>query len=102
MNDKKRRPVPIADALQGFLAQHGLVRRVEQAGAIEAWPEVVGEKIAAVTKALSITPDGVLFVAVKTNAWMTELGLMEPELLKAINAGARRDKVKKIRYRLDR
>jgi predicted nucleic acid-binding Zn ribbon protein len=97
----KRKPVPIGDALSGFLAQHGLKTRVDQATAIDTWPAVVGERIAAVTKALSVTPDGTLFVAVKTNAWMTELGLMEPELLAALNVGRGRDKVRKIRYRLD-
>jgi predicted nucleic acid-binding Zn ribbon protein len=102
MKDKKRGPVPIADALSGFLVERGLAKRVEQATAIEAWPQVVGDRIAAVTKALSITPDGILFVAVKTNAWMTELGLMEPELLKALNGRKGREKVRKIRYRLDR
>jgi predicted nucleic acid-binding Zn ribbon protein len=101
VNDKKRKPVPIADALTGFLAERGLAKRIEQATAIEAWPEIVGQKISAVTRALSITPDGVLFVAVKTHAWMTELGLMEPELLKALNAREGREKVRKIRYRLD-
>ena len=102
MKDKKRGPVPIADALSGFLVERGLAKRVEQATAIEAWPQVVGDRIAAVTKALSITPDGILFVAVKTNVWMTELGLMEPELLKALNGRKGREKVRKIRYRLDR
>jgi len=101
VNDKKKRPVSIADALTGFLVERGLARRVEQATAIEAWPEVVGERISAVTRALSITPDGILFVAVKTHAWMTELGLMEPELLKALNARKTGEKVRKIRYRLD-
>jgi hypothetical protein len=33
---------------------------------------------------------------------MTELGLMEPELLAALNAGRTADRVRKIRYRLDR
>jgi hypothetical protein len=33
---------------------------------------------------------------------MTELGLMEPELLAALNVGRSREKVRKIRYRLDR
>lgn len=101
MNDRKRKPVPIADALTGFLRQRGLAKRIEQATAIEQWPEVVGEQISAVTKALSVTPDGVLFVAVTTHSWMTELALMEPELLAALNAGRTREKVRKIRYRLD-
>ena len=102
MNDKKRKPVPIADALTGFLREHGLAKRIEQATAIEQWPKVVGEQIAGVTKAFSITPDGTLFVAVTTHSWMTELGLMEPELLAALNAGRTADRVRKIRYRLDR
>lgn len=102
MSDKKRKPVPIADAVSGFLAERGLVKRVRQASAIEEWPKIVGDRISAVTKPLSISPDGVLFVAVTTNAWMTELGLMEPELLNALNAGRGRDRVRKIRYRLDR
>jgi predicted nucleic acid-binding Zn ribbon protein len=102
MNDKKRKPVPISDALTGFLKNHGLAKRIEQATAIEDWPKVVGGRIAAVTKALSITPDGILFVAVTTNSWMTELALMEPELLSALNAAGGREKVRKIRYRLDR
>ncbi|HEU4880092.1 MAG TPA: DUF721 domain-containing protein [Gemmatimonadaceae bacterium] len=97
----KRKPVPIGDALSGFLAQRGLKTRVDQASAIDNWATVVGDKIAAVTKALSITPDGTLFVAVKTNSWMTELALMEPDLLAALNVGRGRDKVRKIRYRLD-
>ena len=100
--EKKKRPVPIGDALAAFLKETGLEKRVDQASAIEDWPAAVGEQIAAVKKALSITPDGVLFVAVRTNAWMTELGLMEPELLRALNSRKGRDKVKKIRYRLDR
>ena len=102
MMEKKKKPVPIADALAAFLKNTGLEKRVEQATAIDDWPTVVGEQISAVTKALSITPDGVLFVAVKTHAWMTELGLMEPELLRALNSRKGRDKVRKIRYRLDR
>ena len=45
------------------------------------WPRLVGQQIAAVTKPLSVTADGTLFVAVTTHAWMTELSLLEPELL---------------------
>ena len=102
MNEKKRRPVPIGEALSGFLARKGLVKRVHQATVIDDWPAAVGGSIAAVTKALSITPDGTLFVAVSNHGWMTELSLMEPELLKALNASEGRDKVRKIRFQLRR
>lgn len=102
MNEKKRRPVPIADALSGFLKRSGLEKRIAQAGAVEDWAAVVGDKIAAVTRADSVTPDGTLFVSVLTNAWMNELSLLEPELLKALNSAEGRPRVKKIRFQLRR
>ena len=102
MNEKKRRPVPLSEALGGFLKRSGLARRVEQATAVDQWPEAVGAQIAGVTNALSITPDGTLFVAVSTNAWMTELSLMEPDLLAALNTVEGRDRVRKIRFQLRR
>jgi len=37
---------------------------------------------------------------VKTNAWMTELSLMEPQLLRALNAKSGRQRVRKIRLQL--
>ena len=102
MNEKKRRPVPIAEALSGFLKRTGLEKRVEQASAIDDWASAVGDKIAAVTRATSVTPDGTLFVSVLTHAWMTELSLMEPEVLKALNSVEGRPRVRKIRFQLNR
>lgn len=102
MNEKKRRPVPLSEALGGFLKRSGLAKRVDQASAVDEWPAVAGPQIAAVTKALSITPDGTLFVAVATHGWMTELSLMEPQLLLALNAVEGRERIKKIRFQLRR
>ncbi len=102
MNEKRRKPVPIAEALAGFLNRRGLAKRVEQSEAVLDWPAAVGAQIAAVTQPLSITPDGTLFVAVTTNSWMNELSLMEPELLKALNRVEGREPVKKIRFQLRR
>jgi len=102
MSEKKRRPVPIGEALSGFLEHRGLAKRVDQAGAVEDWSRAVGAQIAAVTKAISVTPDGTLFVAVSNHAWMSELSLMEPDLLRALNAVEGREKVRKIRFQLRR
>ena len=73
-----------------------------QANAIDDWPNVVGPQISKVTEALRITPDGTLFVAVTTNAWMNELSLMEPELIRVLNIHASARRVKKIRFELKR
>ena len=102
MNDKRRKPVPIAEALSGFLKHHGLAKRMEQTEAIVDWPRAVGAQIAAVTTPISITPDGTLFVAVATHSWMNELSLMEPDWLSAHNSVEGREKVRKIRVQLRR
>ena len=96
----RNKPQPISDLLGGVLRQAGIAERVEQASVVPEWGSLVGEQIAAVTEPLMITADGTLFVAVRTNAWMTELSLMEPELLRALNVKDGRPPVQKIRYQI--
>ena len=67
----------------------GFAKRLQQAGIIEAWAELVGPQIAAVTAPESVTPDGVLRVRVATAAWANELSLMTPRILARLNAGRR-------------
>lgn len=104
MSDEKRRrkPAALGDVLSGFLEQSGLAERVEQAALLPEWPELVGAQIAAVTAPQSVSADGTLWVAVRTHAWMTELSLLEPELLRKLNAGRRRGAISRIRWVLQR
>ena len=102
MTERKRRPEKLGDALASFLADSGLAERVEQAGIIPEWAALVGPQIATVTHPLTIARDGTLFVAVRTNAWMNELSLLEPQLLAALNAKPGRARVSKIHWRLMR
>lgn len=99
---KKKPPSALGDVLAGVLATAGITARVEQAGIIPEWPSLVGPQIALVTEPQSISADGTLFVHVTTNAWMMELSLMEPELLRALNAKPGRIPVKKIRWLIRR
>jgi predicted nucleic acid-binding Zn ribbon protein len=99
---KKRKPEPVANVVANFLDQRGLRDRVEQAGIIPEWARLVGDQIAAVTEPLSISANGTLFVAVQTNAWMNELSLLEPELLRSLNTRAKRAPIKRIRWQLAR
>jgi predicted nucleic acid-binding Zn ribbon protein len=94
---KKTIPTPLADALTSYFKQAGLTKRVQQAGIIEEWAELVGPQIAAVTAPDSITPDGLLRVRVVTAAWANELSLMSPKILARLNAG-RSGRVKQIRW----
>jgi predicted nucleic acid-binding Zn ribbon protein len=92
-----RRPTPLAEALASYLKQSGFSKRLQQAGIIEAWGELVGPQIAAVTAPESVTPDGVLRVRVASAAWANELSLMSPRILARLNAG-RQGRVKEIRW----
>jgi predicted nucleic acid-binding Zn ribbon protein len=94
---KKTAPVPLSDALTSYFKQAGLTKRVQQAGIIEEWAELVGPQIARVTEPDSITPDGMLRVRVATAAWANELSLMSPRILARLNAG-RSGRVKQIRW----
>ena len=97
-----KRPERISVAISQCLERSGLKGRVEQASVVPEWPHLVGAQIAAVTEPLSVTADGVLFVAVRTHAWMSELSLLEPELLASLNRREGRLPVKKIRWQLMR
>ena len=102
MSKQKKRPQPVGDAIASFFKSSGLSDRIDQAQIIPEWASLVGAQIASVTHPISITPDGVLFVAVKTHGWMTELSMMEPDLLRALNQRTGNSKVVRIHWRLMR
>lgn len=102
MSDRKKRPEPIGKIVTDWLDQRGLTNRVDQAGIIPEWPALVGPQIAMVTSPQSITANGTLFVHVTTNAWMNELSLLEPELLRSLNAKPGRTPIRRIRWLLAR
>lgn len=102
MSPARKKPAAIGDVLAGVLQDTGIAARVAQAGIIPEWSTLVGAQIAAVAEPMSVTADGTLFVNVTTNAWMNELSLMEPELLRALNAKEGRAPVKRIRWLLRR
>jgi predicted nucleic acid-binding Zn ribbon protein len=99
---RKRRPKKLGDVMSEVLARSGIADRVAQANVIPEWRSLVGAQIAKVTEPLSVTPQGTLFVAVTTNAWMTELSLLEPELLRRLNQRTGPLQIKKIRWQIKR
>ncbi|HEY4129520.1 MAG TPA: DUF721 domain-containing protein [Gemmatimonadaceae bacterium] len=102
MTDRKKRPESLSNLVASFLGESGLAKRVDQAGIIPEWPKLVGTQIAAVTSPQSISANGTLFVHVTTNAWMNELSLLEPELLRSLNSDPKRMAVRRIRWLLAR
>jgi predicted nucleic acid-binding Zn ribbon protein len=101
MAERRRgRPTAVADVVQAVLTRAGLAERVARAQVVAEWPRLVGPQVAAVTAPESVTPDGTLFVRVATSAWMTELQLMAPQILAAVNAGRGAGRIKTIRWLL--
>lgn len=102
MSERKRKPKRLGDLVGDVLAEAGIADRIAQARVIPDWAELVGEQIARVTEPLSVTRQGTLFVAVRTNAWMTELSLLEPTLLERLNKRTGRLQIKRIRWQIQR
>ena len=102
MTERKKKPEALGSIVATWLGESGLAARVDQAGIIPEWPKLVGPQIAQVTSPQSISANGTLFVQVTTNAWMNELSLLEPELLRSLNADRTRVPVKRIRWLLAR
>ncbi len=99
---RKSKPTRLGSLLASYLESAGLAERLGQAEVVDAWPALVGERIAAAAVAEAVAPDGTLFVRVKSSAWRQELSLMTPEVLALINAGRAegRGRIKRIRWLL--
>lgn len=93
--------VRVGDTVDQVLAKQGLARRVAQASVVTEWAALVGPQIAAVTRPESVTPDGVLWVAVASPAWATELRMMTPRILARLNAG-RKGRIREVRWKVAR
>lgn len=99
MRDKPPPATPLDEALSTYLKKSGLTRRLDQASVIPEWERLVGPQIAAVTTPRSVTKDGTLLVGVRSSAWMQELQLMSPEILRRL--GAHGKKIRRVVWRVE-
>jgi len=84
LTDERRAAARVGEVLQRYLARAGFGERLKQAAVVEDWPQIVGEKIAAISRPEAVTQDGTLFVRVTSAPWMQELQLLTPEVLKRL------------------
>jgi len=84
MTSRGTGPKRLANVLGEVLQRHGLDEQVKRMGALEVWPEAVGEHIAGVTKARSVS-EATLIVEVRSSGWLMELNMMKGELLDRVN-----------------
>ena len=83
MNGRKK-PVKLAEMLDGILAQHGVKDQVRRMEVLDLWPELVGEHVARVTRAKGVS-EATLFVEVRTSAWLMELNMMKGDFVQRVN-----------------
>ena len=98
MTRRVARPSKVSEVLTGYLSRAGIAERVAQAGVLAEWPGLVGARIAAVTSADEIRPDGVLVVRVTSAPWAQELSMMTRDIIARVNAGRDTGRVTRIHW----
>ena len=93
------RPAPVSRVLNDYLESSGLALSLLRTGALEAWPEVVGPRIAGVSRAVEAR-GGTLVVEVMSSAWLNELTMMREEILKRFNESEGLPAFDALRFRL--
>ena len=90
----------VDEILPELFERLGIVREVASQQALAAWDSVVGPSISEVARATAVA-NGVLYVSVKSSAWLSELNMLKHELLRRLNAGREEGRVDRIILRLD-
>ena len=83
-------PSRVGELVEAFLNERGVGPQLRRVQVLETWPDVVGEAIAAVTRARSVA-EGTLFVEVRSSPWMMELNMIRREILGRLNEGRAED-----------
>jgi predicted nucleic acid-binding Zn ribbon protein len=95
LSGERRPATSLGEALKHYLSRTGFVARLNQASVVGEWPQIVGDKIAAISQPESVTQDGTLFVRVKSAPWMQELQLLTPDILSRLKGS----KIRRIVWR---
>lgn len=67
----------------------------------QQWPEIVGKTIAEQTVPAALE-HGTLYIWVRHSVWMQQLSFFQDEILAKVNAHFQAERVRKIRFTLDR
>jgi predicted nucleic acid-binding Zn ribbon protein len=99
--EKSRKLEPVGKLLADVLERLGLAGQLAEQRAVQIWPQTVGEKIAAHTRAHAIE-NGELVVLVDAHAWIQELSFLKPGIIAKLNQALGSEIVKDIRFTLMR
>ena len=93
---RRREPVRAGGAITALV--DGLAPASGLAGLQRAWPDAVGEVLAAQAHP-SAERDGVVTVTCSSSVWAQELTLMAPELAQRLNSALGSEFVRELRFR---
>ncbi len=91
----------VGGILGRVLHKLGLSREMSGWRAVEAWPELVGPRVARHARAVAFR-EGTLQVEVEGSAWMQELGYLKRDLVRRINQHLGAEDVRDVRFTLPR
>jgi predicted nucleic acid-binding Zn ribbon protein len=94
---RKGGPEPVGRVLVGLLERLGLQQRLAERRLLEAWPQIVGEKIARHSRAVDLA-DGVLVLRADHGAWRQELTLLLPQIMARYNERFGAGTVREVRW----
>lgn len=90
-------PKPLQKIIDSLLKNLGIETKIKESMAVVLWPEVVGERVAEVSRAVRVI-DGILFIKVDNSAWRAELMMHRDTILKKINKKLGKFIVHEIRF----
>ena len=90
-------PKSIHKVIDNLLKNLGIETRIKESMAVAIWPDIVGNRVAAISKAERVV-DGILFVKVESSTWRAELLLHREKILKKINKKLGKPVVAEIRF----
>ncbi len=95
---RRRNVEQIGDVVSLFLRAQGLETPLNEARAVNAWPEIVGERVARATQNIRIY-NQVLFVEVQSPALRNNLFMQRRQLVEKINAYVKADVITDIMFK---
>ncbi len=97
MSVTKKTPRPLNESIWGLFRALGVETKVKRYHVLELWPDIVGERLAEVTKAESVK-EGTLIVKTKNSVWRTELSYLKADILDRIEAEVGSAVIEDIRF----
>jgi predicted nucleic acid-binding Zn ribbon protein len=94
---RRRAPRPASEAFRTALGK--AAPKTQLAAVQSVWEEVVGERVAAAARPLSLR-EGVVTIACSDPVWTQELDLMQEQLLRGLKDRLGDDAPRSLRFRL--